>query len=98
MAAALARILDEVKIFVGPDLLDADEHGTAPCSRQGTTILRITTSKIKDPYCNRPRYLAPHAGAAGHTFNNSADLSDRSAQNCGSWVRLDVVPIRQDRR
>ena len=38
MAAALAGVLDEVEVFVGSDLLDADEHGAAPCFRTSTTI------------------------------------------------------------
>jgi hypothetical protein len=33
MAAALARVLDEVEVLVGSDLLDADKHGAAPYSR-----------------------------------------------------------------
>lgn len=37
VASALAGILHEVEVFVGPDLLDADEHGAAPCWRKGTT-------------------------------------------------------------
>ena len=32
VAATLAGVLDEVEILVGSDLLDADEHGAAPCS------------------------------------------------------------------
>src|SRR5215472_15324085 len=44
VVATLAGVLDEVEIFVGSDLLDADEHGAAPCSSQSTTILCITTS------------------------------------------------------
>jgi hypothetical protein len=31
VAAALARVLDEVEVLVGSDLLDADKHGAAPC-------------------------------------------------------------------
>src|ERR1700757_3089903 len=45
VVATLAGVLDEVEIFVGSDLLDADEHGAAPCSSQSTTILCVTTSK-----------------------------------------------------
>src|SRR5215469_12587353 len=44
VAATLAGVLDEVEILVGSDLLDADEHGAAPCSWQSTTILCIITS------------------------------------------------------
>ena len=46
MAAALAGVLDEVEVFVGSDLLDADEHGAAPCFRTSTTILCIPASRI----------------------------------------------------
>jgi len=34
MTAALARVLDEVEILVGSDLLDANKHGAAPCLQQ----------------------------------------------------------------
>jgi hypothetical protein len=44
VATGLARVLDEVKVLVGSDLLDADKHGAAPCSRQSTTILCNTLS------------------------------------------------------
>src|ERR1700745_2879036 len=46
VAAPLADILDEVEILGGSDLLDADKHGAARCSRQSTTILCTTTRKI----------------------------------------------------
>src|SRR6266581_111319 len=36
MAAALARVLDEVEILVATDLLDADEHGVSPGLPQKT--------------------------------------------------------------
>jgi hypothetical protein len=52
VATALARVLDEVEIFVGSNLLDADEHGATPCSRQGTNL-----------NCDCPTYLAPQLGA-----------------------------------
>jgi hypothetical protein len=86
VAAALAGVLDEVEIFVGSDLLDADEHGAAPCSCQSTTILCIITSKIADIYCKTPNDLAPQTGATRRTSSNSVDLSDRFAQNRGSWA------------
>src|SRR6516162_3030095 len=54
VATTLAGILDEVEILVGSNLLDADEHGAAPCSCQSTTILFSTTRKIAIFYCNRP--------------------------------------------
>ena len=85
-ASTLAGVLDEVEILVGSDLLDADEHGAAPCSWQSTTILCVTTSKITTIYCNRPDGLAPHHGATCHTPSNSADLSNHFPQNRGSWV------------
>src|ERR1700723_4460446 len=88
VAATLAGVLDEVEILVGSDLLDADEHGAAPCSWQSTTILCVTTSKIATLYCNRPDGLAPHHGATCRTPNNSADLSNHFPQNRGSWVRV----------
>jgi hypothetical protein len=50
VAAALARVLDEVEVLVGPNLLDADEHGAAPCPWQGTTILCVAASKISTLY------------------------------------------------
>src|SRR6202035_4996683 len=87
VAATLAGVLDEVEILVGSDLLDADEHGAAPCSWQSTTILCVTTSKIATLYCNRPDGLAPHHGATCRTPNNSADLSNHFPQNRGSWVK-----------
>jgi hypothetical protein len=34
MASALARVLDEVEVLIGSDLLDPDEHGAPPCSSQ----------------------------------------------------------------
>jgi hypothetical protein len=34
MAAALARILDQLEVLVGSDLLDAHKHGAALCSSQ----------------------------------------------------------------
>ena len=37
VAATLAGVLDEVEILLGSDLLDADEHGAAPCRYQDTT-------------------------------------------------------------
>ncbi len=37
VAAALAGVLHKVEIFVGPDLLDADEHGVKPDCSQATT-------------------------------------------------------------
>ena len=46
MASALADVLYEVEMFVGPDLLDADEHGQAPCWRQSTTRIRGIASFI----------------------------------------------------
>src|SRR5246500_5157482 len=87
VAATLAGVLDQVEILVGSDLLDADEHGAAPCSYQSTTILCVTTSKIAIPYCNCPDDLAPQHGAACHTSSNSANLSNRFPQNRGSWVK-----------
>jgi hypothetical protein len=35
VAPALACVLDEVEVLIGSDLLDADEHGAAPCLGQG---------------------------------------------------------------
>jgi hypothetical protein len=40
MATALASVLDEVEVFVGSDLLDADEHGPIPDCYQATTSNR----------------------------------------------------------
>src|SRR6516225_1684072 len=34
MATALAGVLDQVEVFVGSNLLDADKHSAAPCSSQ----------------------------------------------------------------
>src|SRR6201987_3843779 len=79
VAAALAGVLDEVEILVGSDLLDADEHDPAPCSRQSTTILYATTSKITTLYCNRLGYLAPQSAVPARTSSSSAALSGRSA-------------------
>ena len=50
IAAALAGVLDEVEVFVGSDLLDADKHGAAPCFRTSTTILCIPASSILNLY------------------------------------------------
>ena len=33
VAATLTGVLDEVEVLVGSNLLDADKHGAAPCSR-----------------------------------------------------------------
>jgi hypothetical protein len=33
MAAALPDVLDEIEVLVGSDLLDANKHGAASCSR-----------------------------------------------------------------
>lgn len=87
VATTLAGVLDKVEILVGSDLLDADEHGAAPCSSQSTTILCVDTSEIVTRYCDCPEYLAPQYGAAYRTYSNSADLSNRLPQNRGSWVR-----------
>jgi hypothetical protein len=35
VASALARVLHEVEVFVGSDLLDADEHGVEPDRQSG---------------------------------------------------------------
>jgi len=48
MATALARVLDEVEVFVGSNLLDADKHGAAPGT--STTILCIPASRILTSY------------------------------------------------
>src|SRR6201981_1167011 len=87
VAVTLAGVLDEVEILVGSDLLDADEHGAAPCSSQSTTSRCVTTSKIVPRYCDCPDGLAPQHGAAYRTSSGSADLSNRFPQNRGSWVR-----------
>jgi len=50
VAAALAGVLDQVEVFVGSDLLDADERGAAPCCRTSTTILCIPASRILNLY------------------------------------------------
>ena len=44
VAAALAGVLDEVEVFVWPDLLDADEHGVEPDCGQATTSNRKPSS------------------------------------------------------
>jgi hypothetical protein len=44
--AALARVLDKVKVLVGSNLLDADKHGRHPADRSRTTILCANASKI----------------------------------------------------
>src|SRR5215471_12759921 len=87
VVATLASVLDEVEIFVGSDLLDADEHDAAPCSSQSTTILCVTTSEIVTLYCDCPDALAPQHGAGYRTSSSSADLSNRFPQNRGSWVK-----------
>src|ERR1700746_598082 len=46
VATALASVLDQVEILVGPNLLDADEHDPAPRPQPSTKILRLITSKI----------------------------------------------------
>src|SRR6476659_5190877 len=98
VAATLAGVLDEVEILVGSALLDADEHGAAPCSWQSTTILCVTTSKIATIYCNRPDGLAPHHGATCRTPSNSADLTNHFPQNRGSWAWPPPVPFAARRR
>jgi hypothetical protein len=84
VAAALAGVLDEVEVLVGPDLLDADEHGAASCSSQSTTILRLSASKIREFYCSFADNLAPHSGPPHRTPSISAVLSGRTSQNRGS--------------
>src|SRR3954470_11125351 len=46
VAATLASVLDEIEVFVGSDLLDADEHGVEPDYRQATTSNRSASSYI----------------------------------------------------
>jgi hypothetical protein len=43
VAASLARVLDEVEVFVGSDLLDADEHSPIPDCYQATMSNRWTS-------------------------------------------------------
>ena len=38
VATALARVLDEVEVFVGSDLLVADEHGPIPVCYPGRHV------------------------------------------------------------
>src|ERR1700757_547157 len=47
VASPLARVLHEVKVFVGSDLLDADEHGAIPDWQQATTSNRRRSSPIR---------------------------------------------------
>ena len=47
VTATLASVLDEVEVFVGSDLLDADEHGVEPDCPQATTSNR----KRQDFFC-----------------------------------------------
>src|ERR1700752_4015696 len=54
VTAALARVLDQVEVLVGSDLLDADKHGAAPCSHQHHDSLH-PTSRILTSYCNTSR-------------------------------------------
>ena len=48
VAAILASVLDEVEIFVGSDLLDADEHGPLPDCSQATTSNRQASRFFAD--------------------------------------------------
>ena len=54
VAPALACVLDEVEVLIGSDLLDADEHGAAPCLRQGhhdsSPLLKINKPSQSQKY------------------------------------------------
>ena len=82
VAAALARVLDEVEVFVGSNLLDADKYGAAPLfSGTSTTILWAAASKFLNIYCNRLADLAPHLGVPGRIPSVSAASSERFTPN-----------------
>lgn len=86
VSAPLPSVLDEVEIFVSPDLLDADEHGPATCSAQSTT--RILTRSSKNGR-NRTRYLtvlAPQNESSRENPSISAPRWPRKHPNRGSWV------------
>lgn len=53
VSATLPSVLDEVEVFVSPDLLDADEHGPATCAQSTTRILTRSSKNAR----NRTKYL-----------------------------------------
>ena len=86
VAAALARVLHEVEVLVRSNLLDADEHGAAPCSRKSTTIRHGPSSKIATLSRGPSRHLAPQFNHRHSDPCVSAASSHRITRNCGSWV------------
>src|SRR6202035_1830639 len=87
VAATLAGVLDEVEVFVRPDLLDADEHGVAPDHGQVTTANRPRSSCFRR-YRRKDRiYLAPHFISHSANPRNSERLALLDPKRCGSWVK-----------
>jgi uncharacterized protein YbjT (DUF2867 family) len=76
----LARVLDEVEVFVGSNLLDADEHGPIPDCSQATTSNRYTSRPIA--YLRRENrvVLAPQIDSHPADPRNSAMLMSPKAQ------------------
>src|SRR5437868_10680319 len=86
VAAALAGVLHEVEVFVGSDLLDADEHGAEPDCRQATTPNRRMSSSAADPQRIDRTGLAPQFDRHVANPRNSAGLMPPKAQQWESWA------------
>src|ERR1700754_2901441 len=87
VATALARILDEVEVFIGSDLLDADEHGPIPDCSQATTSNRRTSRYFADYQRKDQGVLAPQIDRYPANPRNSASLRSPKAQWWESWAR-----------
>ena len=91
VTAALASVLDEVEVFVGSDLLDADEHGVEPDCPQATTSNR-RTSRFIPCYQRIDRTgLAPQFDRHVANPRNTAGFMPPKAQRWESWVMAFVI-------
>src|ERR1700747_1726001 len=90
VTAPLARILDEVEVFVGSNLLDADEHGVEPDCGQATTTNR-RPSRIILCYQRIDRAgLAPQFDRHVANPRNTAGFMPPKAQRWESWAWRDA--------
>src|SRR6201984_1063922 len=88
VTAPLARILDEVEVFVGSNLLDADEHGVEPDCGPATTTNR-RPSRIILCYKRIDRAgFAPQFDRHVANPRNTAGFRPPKAQRWESWVKL----------
>src|SRR5208283_5311222 len=87
MAPAFARVLHQVQILVGSDLLDADKHCGRLCSQQSTTNQWQFASKIRHKSPIFISDLAPQITRPPKISSLSAILHPPKTSNCGSWVK-----------